>query len=547
VSKKIILFITWLALLIFWLDFFTQLWTYFFLDTIFYPIYTLQDFFSQALYWHLRDILTMILWYELYSKIFLLWIFIIWATLWVYTGKLVNKILKIKNNKIKLFNIILWISFILLNPFSYERFITQTDIILWIYLIWLWLIFLIDYLILSAKSKKLYISSLFFWLSLTIFPHSAIFLIIIALTTLIFYLRKFSLKRIFFSIIIVLFINLNWVIWNIFLWTKNSLEKINNFDYKNIEVFANNSLNNLWTEVTNLLLYWFWWEKYKHLYTPDIINDKWYLAWFLIVIIIVFWIIFLYKKQKRLTLYLLSIWIISYILSLWISSELMIGINMFLYNNIPYYIWMREPQKLTGLVMLIYSLFFIVWISSIITIMKKFKLKQYLHTFILNYYFWFILLLLIITAWSPNVLFWFNHQLRISNYPTSFFQAKSFLQEHSPNSKSVLFPWHSYIKCSWTKWKVISNIIPNILKPANIISADNIEIAWLYTNNPNSQSETIEIFLKNKEYSLLKKLKINNIIFLNHCADFQNYSYLEKSNHLKKIFNSDAIKIYKIK
>lgn len=543
--KKIILFIIWLAIITLGLEFFYKPWVYFGLDVIFYPIYHLNWFFDQSFYWHFRDIFTILLWYKLYSKFYLLLVLIIWSILWIYIAKLINKIFLIKNEKIILLNKYLWIIFILFNPFIYERLVSQTWIALWVFFIWLWLVFLLKY-ILENKNKLLYLSSLYFALSLTIFPHSSVFIIIIWIVTLIFYLKKFSIKNIFYSIFIIFFINCNWIIWTIFLWTNKTLKSINSFDYKNIEAFTSNSLNGLWVELTNLLLYWFWWEKYWHIFTPDLINKRWFIWWFIILFIIILWIYFLYKKNKKLSLYLISLWTISYILSLWISSNIFIDINKFLYDNIPYYIGMREPQKLTWLVAIIYSIFFLSWICFIYKNFKKIKINNYLDKKFFNSTTAFIFLFLIIIAWSPNMLFWFKWQLKIINYPKEYFDSREFLMNNYKNSKNLVLPWHSYMWCKWSK-KIISTPIIYIYKPLDLIVSDNIEIKNVYTNSKNTESKKIEIFLKNKDFKILKALWINNIIFLKNCADYKNYKYLKNNKNLKKIFNSENLIIYKIK
>ena len=540
--KTIIIFGVILILTIVTPDFFINSGIYFFLDSIFYPVYELKNFFSQSIYFHLRDSLSLLLWYKIYSKIFLLFILIIGAFLWYKIWKLINSILEIKDNKINLLLIISSILFVILNPFIYERLVTQSWIALAIFFIWLGLVYLIEY-ILNINNKKLYLSWFFFGISFMIMPHTAVFLLIIAIVTLSFFFKKFTIKNILISIWIFLFINANWLIWSLFLNENKTIWKISTFNTQNIESFTSNSLNWLWTEITNLLLYWFWWEKYNRLLTPD--NNYWYLAWFAILIIIIYGWIELYKRKKKLTLYLLTLAIVSYILSLWISSPLFAWFNELLYTYVPYYIWMREPQKLTWLVMIVYAIFFLVWIYSILENNKNFKRKEYIKKVLLNSYSIISYMFILLIIWSPNVLFWFNGQLKISDYPDEIFQSRDNLIEF--NDKDVLvLPWHSYMACEWSNRKVFSNPIWHILKPVTTIMADNIEVADLYTNSNSDRSKQIEKFVKTKDFTILKKLNIDTIYFMDKCADFPKYKYLEKSDELQKVFQSNYIKIYKI-
>lgn len=541
--KTIITFSIILILTIVTPDFFIKSGIYFFLDSIFYPIHELKNFFFQSIFFHLRDLLSLLLWYKIYSKIFLLFILIIGTFLWYKIWKLINNILDIKEENIKSLLTISSISFVILNPFIYERLVTQSTISLAILLIWFWLIYLIEY-ILNINNKKLYLSWLFFGLSFMIMPHTAVFLLIIWVITLSFFFKKFTIKNILISIGIFLFINSNWLIWWLFLNENNISSKVSVFNTQNIESFTSNSLNGLGTEITNLLLYWFWWEKYNRLLIPD--NNYWYIAWFIIFWIVVYWWIELYKRKKKLTLYLLTLAVVSYILSLGISSVLFSWFNELLYTYVPYYIGMREPQKLTWLVMIVYAIFFLVWVYSILENNSNFKRKEYIKKVLLNQYSIISYIFILIIIWSPNVLFWFNGQLKISDYPDEIFQSRDNLIEF--NDKDVLvLPWHSYMACEWSNRKVFSNPIWHILKPVTTIMADNIEVADLYTNSNSDRSKQIEEFIKTKDFTILKNLEIDTIYFMDNCADFPKYKYLETSDELQKVFQSTNIKIYKIK
>ena len=207
---------------------------------------------------------------------------------------------------------------------------------------------------------------------------------------------------------------------------------------------------------------------------------------------------------------------------------------------------MREPQKLTGLVMIVYAIFFLVWVYSILENNINFKRKEYIKKILLNHYSIITYIFILIIIWSPNVLFWFNGQLKISDYPNEIFQSRDNLIEFNDTNVLVL-PWHSYMACEWSNGKVFSNPIWHILKPVTTIMADNIEVANLYTNSNNERSKEIDKFIKTKDFKILKKLEIDTIYFMDRCADFPKYKYLENSEELKKVFESVYVKIYKVK
>ena len=546
--KTILIFSTILIVTILGLDFFTKSGIYWSIDSIFYPIENFKNFFSQSIYWHLRDFVNIYFWYQFYAKAILFLILVVWAFLWYKISKLVFNIFEIKDNKTKEALSIISISFLLINPFIYERLTTQIWIALAIYLIWLWLVYLIECILFPPskgdKGGSLYLASLFFWLALTIMPHTAVFVIIIAIITLAFFWKKFEFKNIFISILIFLFVNINWLIWTFFLGENKTVNTVKTFNELNIEAFTTNKL--YWSvEFTNMLLYWFWPEKYNNrLLKPE--SDWWVIAGILIFSIIVYWFIKLYKKQKKLSLYLLSLWIIAFILGTSISSSLFGWISELFYRYIPYYIWMREPEKLTWLLMIVYAIFFVIWIYFIFEKFEYFRKKEVFKKYFLNKYAISIYSFLLLIIWSPNVLFWFNSWLKITDYPKEIFASKEYLKQKKLDNVLIL-PWHSYTACLWTDRKVIANPIQYILRPIKSISADNIEIEKLYTNSNSKRSRKIWEFIKTHNFEILKNLKIDTIYFTDYCADYPKYDFLKKSKNLKLKFNSRYIKIYKIK
>ncbi len=538
--KKILIFSTILIITILWLDFFTKSGIYWWLDTIFYPIYNFKPFFSQSIYWHIRDLIIIWFNYQVYSRFIMLLTLFIWVFLWYKLSKLIFQIFDIKNDKKKELLSIMSISFLLINPFIYERTVTQLWIALAIYLIWLWVVYLLYYLLANKRNKDLFLSSTFFWLALSVMPHTVVFLVIIFIVTLLFFYKKFSFKNIIISIFIVFLLNFNWIFWSIFLWENKTISTLKTFNSQNIVAFSSNSLDWLWVELTNLLLYWFWVEKYpkSRILLPD--NHKlWIIAWFIIFWIIIFWWIKLYQKNKKLTLYLVSLAIIAYILSLWLSSNLFSWFNELLYKYIPWYIWMREPQKLTWLVMIVYSMLFVIWIYNIL---KWFKKKE-----VFKQYFVVSIIFCLLLIWSPNVLFWYNWQLSIQNYPKDIFKSVSFINKKNIEKDIILLPWHTYMECAWTNKKVISNIIPKFFQHTKFIVPTNIEVGKLYTNNPTKYDKIVKNFLKTHNFWLLKENWIKYIYVLKYCVDYYpNYIFLEKNRNTIRLFKSKFVDIYKI-
>ena len=541
--KKLLIFILLFFVLILWVDFFMSSWFYYNLDTVFYPIDNLSNFFSRTVFFHFWDI-WMLVNYKIFSKLFLILCLCLWAFLWYKLANyLINNFIIINNKNIILLLQISSIIFTISNPFIYERLVTQTWVVFWIFFIWIWFIYLLEFFE-KKDDKKFYLSSLFFWLALSALPHTIFFVVIIWIISLIFFLKHFSLKNIFVWILIFIWINLNWLIWDFFLnniqnWVKNIT---NNLNTENVEVFKQNSIWGLWVELTSLTWYWFWWEKYWHVDIPNL-SIFWYFSAICVFSIILIGAVNIFQKDKKIFYYFLTLYTIFFILALWFSSSIFYWFNNFLYSYIPFYIGMREPWKFLWVIAILNTIFFVIWIYWVV---KYFKSKFEIEKSFFDLLSMVIIIFIITSLYTPWILFGFRGQIKIVNYPEEYFESKSFLAEKK-EFKNVIFPWHTYIKCEWWNGRISWNTYQHILWFKESIYSDNIEIWNIYTNNNNPVSQKVEEFLKTKNLKLLGDLWIKNIIFQDKCADFEAYKFLESLNWLEKVFDKKYLKIYKIK
>ncbi len=541
--KKLLIFILLFFVLILWIDFFISSWFYYNLDTVFYPIDNLSNFFSRTVFFHFWDI-WMLVNYKIFSKLFLILCLCLWAFLWYKLANyLINNFIIINNKNIILLLQISSIIFTISNPFIYERLVTQTWVVFWIFFIWIWFTYLLEFFE-KKDDKKFYLSSLFFWLALSALPHTIFFVVIIWIISLIFFLKHFSLKNIFVWILIFIWINLNWLIWDFFLnniqnWVKNIT---NNLNTENVEVFKQNSIWGLWVELTSLTWYWFWWEKYWHVDIPNL-SIFWYFSAICVFSIILIGAVNIFQKDKKIFYYFLTLYTIFFILALWFSSSIFYWFNNFLYSYIPFYIGMREPWKFLWVIAILNTIFFVIWIYWVV---KYFKSKFEIEKSFFDLLSMVIIIFIITSLYTPWILFGFRGQIKIVNYPEEYFESKSFLAEKK-EFKNVIFPWHTYIKCEWWNGRISWNTYQHILWFKESIYSDNIEIWNIYTNNNNPVSQKVEEFLKTKNLKLLEDLWIKNIIFQYKCADFEAYKFLESLNWLEKVFDKKYLKIYKIK
>lgn len=433
------------------------------------------------------------------------------------------------------------ISFIVVNPFFYERFLTQPGILMWVLFLWYWIIFLIEQILSKQENsfkKNIYIW-LFFWLAFSLMPHSIFMIWIILLTySLVNYKNILQVwKKIWIILWIVILFNLNWLVWTFFLWSNNTVSEIWNFNKENIEVFQSTDIVLHSPELTTLQLWWFWWERYRHIFLPYEVNKQFYIAWFFVLLLILYWFYVVFKRNRKLFYFLVFISLISWILWTWVSSKIWWNLVWYLYDYVPFYKWLREPGKWIGLLMIVYMIAVIFASNNILQKIKKNKKEKV----------FFVFYFLILLAWVPTVMFWFKWQLFLTDYPKEYKELKNNIPKKYKNLKYVIFPWHSYMACDWTKWKIIANVFDKVFYPIKTLKSSNIEMrtqkTYLYSNYKN-KDKFVEEFLRIKDLNLLEKNNIWWIIYLKTCADFWNYKWLDNFSWLEKKYSWDKLNIY---
>lgn len=523
-----------ITLLNLWFDIFLIPGTYFFLDTLFYPFTEWKDFFSTSIWFYFIDLLKKIFGYALASKIFLFLIYGITIASGVYLSKWLryNNLWKDKNTK---FLDIICMLLVIYSPFFAQRFISQAGIALGGSLLLLGTVACLNIVRWHKQKQYLTIAAIAYGLALAIFPH-AIFLIGLLLISLslVFY------KRILYFVatgVWAILLNANWLYGELFWSAQRVGQNIEAFNAQNIEAFSSSTLYSWPIEISHLLGYGFWVEKY-HIITPDDLISYWWIFAIMIV-----WLILLgaYKmlleKKYSLFIFLFILWGTSYILSLWISSEITAPLAWWMYENVPMYIGMREPQKWMGVMMIPYIIYFVLWASYLLSL----KMHKYI-TSIIKY-----LLPCLVVIWSLQSLFAYSNQIRITDYPADRVELKEYLQTGHRDKQIVAFPWHSYMTCSWTRGIRIPNPISELMYPLNVIESDNIEIAGLYTNSKSEISKNIEEYLRSKDLSLLQEIDVSTILMMKLCADHENYEFLDESIDIVKVFESENFNVFEIK
>lgn len=442
---------------------------------------------------------------------------------------------------------------LLINPVLYERMITQPGVYAAIVLLGYGLLFLLKTLT-SVKLSHFARAGLFWGLSMSFSAHTVFFSAGVSLLYLFCFFPGFwagqlsKIKKIWLGFLVLAVVtilpNLNWLIGGFLGSGAIVTDAISTFNQANIEAFLSNTIPPLNLELTNLTLRGFWGERYWHFILPDEINPlRWIFSLFLLVCS-VFGYVLHFAQHRQKVLYLIAIALLAWILGCGISSNWFWVLNQWIYDHVPFYIGLREPQKWIGLLLFPRAIGIILLMSQLLSLLDELWPNQMPKS---KKIWSLILLFAVLVANTPMLFGAFGGQLSLSSYPQDYHHYKTnYLSSDLQKGKILILPWHSYIRCGWND-RVIANPMKAYLwSDTRIISSDNIEIANLYTNSSSQQSQDVESFLHSGDLSLLRAHGIATIVMMEQCADYQRYSFLSGMQGLAPNYQSTTLSTYHI-
>jgi len=466
--------------------------------------------------------------------------------------------------------------FALFNPFVYDRALYGQFGILAAYGFFL---FALAYLFKAYRTlnfKKLYPAAIFTALTLMFSVHFIFFLIpyylvfLIALYSKSREIKEKGLSRKFwlsllFSIFIVLIINANWLI-ALGLHknqTANFVEQgISNQDLVAFQTAGKNGAETF----SNVLLMSGFWGKDQFRYFDLTAVPGWQRS-FVFLMPLIFYGLYLSLrkrsvKEKIFSLSLLLIFTLAVSLAVGIKSPITNGFVMYLYNHLPLYKGLREPQKWVAVIIPIYLFYLTLGVY-------KFSKQKFVSA---NQFVCGVILAAIIIMQAPSLLWGFNRQIKSTPYPNDWAEVNNLLvnrsaQSYGCNDRILFLPWHMYMSFNWVG-KIIAN-------PASayftcpVLSGTNMEWGGIYDNSQSSEggavavwlaeqgkfqaplfsSTSTEVFIEGPNLVKGSGLTINSIryIILAKELDFTSYLWLKDLSYVKPLMETKTLFVYEIK
>lgn len=446
--------------------------------------------------------------------------------------------------------------FVLFNPFVYDRALYGQFGVLVAYGC---LLFVSAYLFRSWQSldfKYLVQAAMFSAIALLFSVHFIFLLIPFYLLFLIgLFLKRRAIKEdkkikklgliLIFSVSIILVINANWLI---ALAVKAS--PLANFieqgiTSRDLVAFQTVGKNGPETLANVLLMSGFWGkEQSRYLDLTDL--SGWQRSFILLAPLIFYG---LYLSVKRLghearlfSFSLILIFTLAVFLAIGIKSLPTRGLTSFLYDHLPLYKGLREPQKWVALIIPIY-LFYLTLGARRLMRTKIIVNNLLLSGFILG---------TIIIMQAPSLLWGFNRQVVPTSYPQDWHDVNSLLVNRSDQScgrsdRILFLPWHMYMSFNWAR-KIIANPAQTFFA-CPVLSGTNMEWGGIYDNSRNSDSAIIANWINDKGRSGPPPISGSPIryIILAKELDFISYLWLNDRPYAKPLLETMTLLVYEIK
>ena len=427
--------------------------------------------------------------------------------------------------------------FALFNPFVYDRALYGQFGVLISYGC---VFFILAYLYRAkqlANFKLLIPAAIFSAICLMFSVH---FIFLLLPFYLLFFVKVFRLKKFWpnflVAVLIVLALNANWLI-----ALAINASPLGNFVSRGItnqDLLAFQTAGRTGTEtLTNVLLMSGFWGKDQLRYLDLTQIPGWQRSFILLVPLIIYGAYLGFKKNKTLTITLAFIFVLAVYLAIGIKSPLTSGFTWLLYNHLPLYKGLREPQKWVAVIIPIY-LYFLTLGALGLSKVKLVKNNQVLSGVILS---------LVIIMGAPSLLWGFNRQVVATTYPNDWTQVNSLLVNHAAQSygcsdKVLFLPWHLYLSFGWIG-KIVANPAPAFFT-CPTLSGTNMEWGGIYDNSLSPDGKIVDTWLISQGTDVAPAVRY---IILAKEADFTSYLWLNNLSYLKPVIETPTLIVYEIK
>jgi hypothetical protein len=446
------------------------------------------------------------------------------------------------------------------NPFIYERLLAgQWQVVLGSIL--LFPLFYCCFSVIRFGARDIFLRSIFvsiFFIGL-VSPHFYAIAIVFICMWVAFCLiissdtfSKLEPSKLLQNLLFFFFASLYWILPTIFAYARSSISVSKAFALGDWYAYAP-TLNSDWGAVGTMMSgYGIWAQRYawskQWLWPPIEQGVWWYFAVLvlLIVIILGFCALFLARREgsasntedKNAALFLLSSGILSIIFALGVSETSVESFNVFLANNIPFWLGFRDTHKWIGVLMAIYVYLYAEGGQILLSRAKSLFARVCIY----------ILLVVAPLAYSPYVIS-ISLQIRPTDYPKTWYEIDALLSEKT-NCNAIFLPWHQYYYLGMNNYILTGNLAPTFFH-CNIYSSQDAEHGAIgLPSTLTSREVLIHSVMTDKNQDaeaaagLLQSLGINSIIVTEIGTEYEKMYWILNAKNLRKVYERQGVALY---
>ncbi len=356
--------------------------------------------------------------------------------------------------------------------------------------------------------------------------------------------RMFA-QRLFLGVALILALNANWLFFSF--WGPHPTARFVS------EVVSVQDLNAFQTSgkttgeiFSNVVFMSGFWGKDQYRYADLTDTVGWQKSFIFLFPLIVYGIYLSFRSRSRneklFSVSLLVIYVTAVVLAVGTRVPLTGPLVAWLYENLPLYKGLREPQKWVMVIIPIY-IFYLTLAAARWTSLKSAENMRWLAGIIIGS---------IVVMQAPLLIWGFGGQIRPTPYPADWVEADESLVNRAVDSygcsdRILFLPWHLYMNFFWSG-KVMANPAQYFFT-CPTLSGTNMEWAGIYGNslNPDGAIITDWIRTKGREGPPGVGGKPLRYIILAKEVDFTAYLWLNRQSYLEIIKETTSLIIYEIK
>jgi hypothetical protein len=432
---------------------------------------------------------------------------------------------------------------LIFNPFIYARLAEQLGIAAGSAALFWFAAYLVEYLK-DLQTKKLVWAAGCAGLAVAFFPHSLFFVALLVAVVLMFdYFSRRDLvflgKSFFLIVFIVFLINSNWLTNSFWLNGDSRASTVEGFTLQDAQAFATRAIGGDSVYFTVLALQGYWGE-YQDRFVSVQDNPAWEAAFLLILLLAVWGTKKTWKKLPA-TKALVVTFFIAGVLAMGVASPIFRTLNLWLYEQMPFYLGLREPQKWVVLLVLSYAYLGSWGVKYLLDWRGVTSYRKVAG----------ILCISLPVVFSFSMLAGLHAHLTPHQFPAEWQAVKSYLTANPASGKILFLPWHQYARLDFAGKNVV--VPARAFFGIQIVQGNNTEFGGVYSHAQDQETLLIEKYVVRKNHSVqnipaidfakdMQMLGIDRVM-LAKTEDWQDYLWLDRLG-LEKILENDKLVIY---